>query len=855
MMSLENVGSSKTAASYYEGADDYYTNDANATAWWGAGAVALGLVGDVDATTFSSLLDGNLPNGVNLQKPGLERRGGTDGTFSAPKSVSLQALIGGDKRLIAAHLVAVDRALLFSETLASCRVTVDKKVQRERTSNLLVAKFTHDLSRACDPQLHTHCVMINATQRANGEWRATDNEPIYRNKMLLGALYRAELARELQSLGYDVRLTHPDGRFELAQITDGQVKTFSKRSAAIEEYLKEKKGLERSEATAWDKKLIALITRDKKTSIDRDYLRSDWEKLSLSAGIDFTIPEPMSKVKAPDLEAILAHAIAHLGERNSVFSQQSLMRAAIEHGVGTAILSEIECEVEAAVLDGRLIRSGNRYTTQEAQALEQAVLDMEYTTRGRLQPIFSGHRSTLTDDLVGLSEGQREAALGMLLTTNQVIGIQGRAGVGKTTLLKIAADLAGKLGYEVKGLAPSASASRELAAAEIDAETITAFTHRQAKKLHAKTLLIVDEAGMTSTRQAHTILKEAIAAGARVVLIGDTGQLQSVEAGKPFFQLQKNGMHTAVVGQIQRQRNPVLKNAVELAVAGRSAMAVRLLDKEIIEVQQAKDRFERIADAYVSLEAIERSATRVVAGTRHARSEINRCIRSKLNLDARSLNFAFLERKDHTAMQARSTLSYDAGDLVLADANLPSVGLRRGEIARVVERRTSCILLQRADGTLTSWKPALATQLTSYVSVQRSLAEGDLVRITANDRARGLVNGDMARVQKIDPETLDVTLIFDGSRTVHLDGKMPLAIDYGYCTTVHASQGQTCERIIIDADTLSMTSNENTFYVAISRARYHVQIFTDDRESLPLAMSRELVNESALDLALPSLDM
>jgi conjugative relaxase-like TrwC/TraI family protein len=849
MLSLSNVGAGTTAASYYEAADDYYTSGHGPSAWWGAGAASLGLHGAVAPTEFAALLDGRLPSGETLHRGAAGRRGGTDGTFSAPKSVSLQALVGGDRRIIDAHCVAVERALAYAQTLVACRVTEDGITHSERTGNLLVARFNHDLSRACDPQLHTHCVMVNATRRADGQWRASDNQAIYRHKMLLGALYRTELARELQALGYAVRLTHQDGRFELAHINERQVKAFSQRSAAIEAYLKTHTGLERSEANAWDKKMVAVITRDKKTAVDHAYLAQAWADLSAAQGIDYSPPAPAASLtEKPDAAAILAQAVAHVSERQSVFSQQGIVQAALERGVGVTTLGEIEVALDRAVQSGQLIRDGERYTTSAAQQLERDILDFEAAGRATLGPVYQGERAALVVHLAALSDGQRDAALGVLLTSNQVVGIQGRAGVGKTTLLTVTAQQASECGYTVKGLAPSASAARELTGAGIDAETITAFSHRPAKGLDARTLLIVDEAGMASTRQLHMILAEAASAGCRVVLVGDTAQLQSVEAGKPFAQLQAHGMHTAVVNQIQRQKNQLLKHAVELAVDGQAALAVDVLDKHITEVFDASERFERIAGDYMALPASERAATRVIAGTRHARAEINRCIRDKLGLAEQGQDFVLLDRKDQTAQQARSILSYEAGDLVLAETDYPSLGLKRGESAAVVERLDHCIMLERGDGARVPWQPALATKLSAYVPVQRSLAVGDLVRATANDRARGLINGDMARVSAIAPQGQTLTLRFEDGRTLVLDGRRPLALDYGYCSTVHASQGQTCDRVLIEADAHSLTANENTFYVAISRARHLAQIYTDDREMLPLMMSRQTENLAALEV-------
>lgn len=644
--------------------------------------------------------------------------------------------------------------------------------------------------------------------------------------------------------------THGDGRFELAHINDSQVRAFSQRSAAIEAYLKEHKGLERDEASAWDKKLVAVLTRDKKTDVDRAYLRDEWQRLSREHDIDYTLPAHVPQVGAlRDLAAVVAQAVAHLSERQAVFNRQALLQATLERCVGEANLDELQVALHDAVERGELVQDGERFTTSAAQQMERDILLIESCGRGSLDTIYRGERAALQAQLsAGLNDGQKEAVLGMLLSTHRAIGIQGRAGVGKTTLLKAAAKQARACGYTVKGLAPSASAARELAGAGIDAQTITSFMHASSKGLGGKVLLIVDEAGMASTRQMHCILLEVEKAGCRVVLVGDTAQLRSVEAGKPFAQLQANGMRTCVVSEIQRQQNPLLKQAVELAVDGQTAMAVELLDKHIVEIPDAADRFDRIASDYVALPAAERAAARVIAGTRYARSAINHAIREKLGLAEQEQQFTLLERKDLTEAQARSILHYQPGDMLLAEADYASLGVKRGEVMTIIERLERAIVLERADGGRATWQPALATRLSAYVPTKRMLAVGDMVRITGNDRARGLINGDLAHIAAINPERQAVTLAFGDGRKVTLDGQHPLLLDHGYCSTVYSAQGQTCDRVLIEADMHSLTANENSFYVAISRARYHVNIYTDDREMLPLAMSREVEREVALDV-------
>lgn len=848
MLSLSNVGNGEAAAGYYESADDYYTGDRSPSGWWGCGAAALGLSGPVDAGVFAALLDGRLPTGEKLHRAAAGRRGGTDATFSAPKSVSLQALVGGDMRLLDAHQRAVNRALAYAETLAACRVSEDGQTHSTPTGNLVVARFEHDLSRACDPQVHTHAVILNVTSRADGQWRALNNEALYRQKMLLGALYRAELASEVLALGYDVRVTHADGRFELAHISGDQVLAFSQRSVAIEAHL-EKQGQARDVASAWTKKIAAVVTRDRKTAVDRDLLRQEWQALSGEHGIYFTHPQGRGRNGASydDVQAVLAQAIEHLGEREAVFTRMELLRTALELGVGIVTIDELDAGLKEARQSGLLIASGVDYTTAAAQAREAEILSIEESGRDSLSPIYGGDRVALEVQLECLKEEQKQAALGVLLTHHLVMGIQGRAGVGKTTLLEAMATVVENCGYTILGLAPSASAARELASTGIQSETIATFMRRDYKGLDAKTVVVVDESGMTSTAQMLAIMRAAKEACCRVVLVGDTAQLAAVEAGKPFAQLQANGMATAVIAHIQRQHNAVLRQAVEHAVDGKVALAVELLKKETTQIASTAERHDRIAADYTALAPEERAKTRVIAGTRYARRELNRRIRERLGLEG-GHDLTLLVRKDLTEAARRSTLNYDAGDVLQADVDYTTLGLKRGELAHVVERLEHRVLIERTDGSRVAWQPATMSRLSVFVPETRPLSEGDMVRVTANDRGLGLVNGDLCRIAALDPESRRLTLELPDGRHVCLDGTQPLMLDYGYCSTVHSAQGQTCERVMIEADSNSLTANRATFYVAISRARESAMIYTDDCEMLPLAMSRELTKSSALDI-------
>lgn len=857
MLSISNVGSSADASQYYEQSDDYYFKDRSPSRWSGVGADFLGLSGLVDQATFSQLLQGQLPNGTKIHRGGAGRRGGTDLTFSAPKSVSMQLLIGHDDRLMTAHNLAVTRALAFAEKYVACRVTLNGVTEKQSTGNFIVAEFDHHLSRASDPQLHTHCVAINATRRLDGEWRALDNEPIYRIKMMLGAFYRAELAREVQQLGYDVRQTHIDGRFELENFNDVQIRQYSLRSQQIETWLKDNKRLDRKGASAWDKKLIAVLTRDKKTRVDREYLYQDWQSRSHECGIEFVMPDERQRTRLEasrqSIQTILGDAIAHISERESVFTHEELWRFMLERGTGIVTFNEIECEIQAKIQSGELIHSYGLFTTPALQQLERDLLETEEKARYALAPVLPSKENLLDVHLAGLSPGQKTAVKAIFLSRNRIIGIQGRAGTGKTTLLQKAKSIADENGFHIFGVAPSTSAARELAKSGIPSETIAAFQNKRSNRLSKNSILVIDEAGMVCTNQMHSLFSEAEKSGCRVVMVGDTKQLKAVEAGKPFYQLQANGMHTAVVSKIQRQKNNNLRHAVELAVSGEVALSVDLLQKWVIEIPTNTDRYDRIASDYAVLSGDERHKTRVVAGTRYARSEINTRIRKTLGLCGQGSEFELLERKDMTKTQAKSTLAYEIDDVIVAEKNYPSLRIARGEAAKVIDRRRDAITLMLKDGSSVEWKPALAPNLSAYTLKVKELAVGDHIRINSNMHTVGLINGDLATVHAISREQQSMTLELLDGRRLSIDTNRPLQLDYGYCSTVYSAQGQTCDRVLIDADTQNLTANESTFYVAISRARYEAKIYTDDRESMPMAMSRIFDKSSALDLS-PEVD-
>ena len=394
--SIGAVAAPAQGASYYE-KDGYYAKDdpehRDASAWAGRGAEELGLKGPVDPDVFRAVLEGKVPDGSGTE---LGRRGrngevlhrpGRDLTLSAPKSVSLAALVGGDGRVVEAHDRAVARTLAwFEKNAAETRMKEPDTGRMVRTGGqkTVIATFRHDTSRNLDPALHTHAVIANMVQGEDGKWRSMANERLYDSKMLLGALYRSELAAGLARLGYGIEKTHADGRFEIAGVPREVVEAFSTRRAEIEAAVAERGGGN----TADDQRLAqraALMTRAAKRDVNRAELRESWQRQADGLGFDAkglaaeavartagpeagrdagrdravgpaagppgtdgaAAPEPDGTAAGSASKAAeaLDWAVAHLSEREAVFARTDLLAAALAFEPGKVDIASVEREL------------------------------------------------------------------------------------------------------------------------------------------------------------------------------------------------------------------------------------------------------------------------------------------------------------------------------------------------------------------------------------------------------------------------------------------------------------------------------------------------------------------------------
>lgn len=866
MLTGKNIPPQKAVEYFVQG---YYQE--GTSRWFGRGAKKLGLSGAVnDEQVFDNIVQGRSPDGKkHLCARTLDassRRAATDFTFSAPKSVSLQALVGGDSRLVAAHTLAVEKTLfLIEERYAHTRVTTGEELgftkrQIVNTGNLVVAQFDHIESRELDPHLHTHALVMNMTQLQNGEWYSHTNDAIFANKKFLGMVYQHYLALEVQKLGYEIE-PRKHGQFEIKGYTEVELVEFSKRRQQILNAVSHNSSwVEREKA--WE------ATRKRKEKVQPDELLAKWRLEAEALGITIVQPgEPKLHQPQSVSPKNLEEAIAHCSERKVAFSQEELERFVLTEGIAYDVT-----QLEPLIKDHpELIRIAEptlvRFTTYAALQRELATIRLMQQGQGVVTPI--AHPEIVENYLqtTQLNSDQRTAVQFAATTTDQFIAWQGVAGAGKTFALhklKAIAERAGcpnqaepgcleaKLrgegsskepsghnpanttnqGYSIKGFAPSAQAAKELGTAlDIQAETVARLLiSEQSSVVEANQIWIVDEAGLLSAKDAHALLQKATQEKARVILVGDTKQLSAVEAGNPFKSLQQAGIKTAYLNESSRQRTPELKLAVDLIASGRvEAGFERLLTAGCITEVTASDKIEAITSEYIAASPEQRALTLVLAGTNAERLLITQAIRDRLKAEGNlgtSANITQLIAKDLTKVQMCYTHNFEIGDVVIPMFDYKRRGLNKGEFYEVVGKTDDTLTLKAPNGQQCEVDPKFRKAVYQRQSVE--IAVGDRLKWTKNNRILERRNGQEFVVTAIEGDSATLSY-FDGSRTETINLAKAQHLNHALVSTTYGSQGKTANRVLIAAD---YTIGKESFYVAVSRAKYELKLFTEDKERL-----------------------
>lgn len=862
-MSLSQVSHAASASIYYQ-ADNYYAKNGEHEQgqWYGQAANDLELGGqNVDPNEFVKILSGDLPNDQSLYRMVRGERkhiAGYDMTFSAPKSVSIMSEIIGDRAMSDAHDKAVKSTLDWVESNVLQTRKFNKANQTQDAvgdQKMIAALFKHDISRNEDPQLHTHCVIANAVLGSDGKYRSLHSPELFRSKMLIGSIYRSELAMNIQEAQLaSISRTHPDGRFELEGFDRELIDAFSTRSKDISEYLGE------GAHSAEDKALAALRTRNGKKETSRAELHQTWQdRLDAGGRSRESLTEVVKGIlvkKSITVQDALTNALAHLSENSSTFTRKDALRFTLAEGLGSFRIDKAEKAIDAAIETGFIGSSQDKALlfTKDTLDRELATLSFERQGRHAVKPILPRNSVSRTYDGYDLTKGQYEAATLMLTSPNRTIGVQGYAGTGKTFMLASVSEQMKGAGYKVIGMAPTSNATKTLGDdAKIKAQTLQSFL--QSPTGDENTVLFVDEASLISTEQMVQLLSEAEDRQvAKIVLIGDSKQLEGASAGAPFRVLQQEGMRYAVMDDIKRQKQARHLEAVKSASHGDIDKAFKRLGKDMQEVS-LEELSQETAKAWLKSEMRDQAA--IVVTTNSMAESVNAHVKNALIKEGKiSHNFVGIERLRSlrlSEVQKRFSNNYKEADFVRFNRSYKRLGVRAGETWQIKAFKQDGTIKLSREGKAIDYRPnseALgAGAIEAFKSSTIRLNEGDKIRWTKPDHANSIKNMDQGIVSSISKDQITFRMS-DGRHVTYDKSASQLHyIGHAWAQTGHAYQGQTIDHIIAAMPSLSGLTDQKSFYVDISRAKQNITFLTDNIERLRDTLKGRTGEEiTALDL-------
>lgn len=911
MLSVANVRSASGAANYFANDNYYSKDDADRSGqWFGKGAEALGLTGQVDAKVFDRLLKGELPDGTRVGRED-HHRSGTDLTFSMPKSWSILALVGGDKRIIEAYREAVIETLRWAEkNAADTRLVQNGKLRTAATGNLTVALFQHDTNRNQEPNLHIHAVVANATKGADGKWRTLKNDRLWSLNTLLNSMTMARFRLSVEKLGYAIGPIGKHGNFEAAGISRDQIMSFSTRRQEVLD-ARRGPGLEAG-------KIAALDTRSAKQPVtDRQILLAAWQAQARDAGLDLPAmvgtarmlasmteqsptrgtaliergkawlrefadrirgnpADPLipAHVLKQDRESVaaaqaVASAVRHLSQREAAFSRDGLLKAALEFGLPTTAAA-LETRIDALIRTGNLVRGSGAHlgwlTSRDAMASEQRILAEVEAGRNAVPPILGSDEAAQRVAAVAalnhgiqLNPGQEAAARLILSSAHRVIAIQGVAGAGKSSVLKPVSQLLGEEGKEVIGLAVQNTLVQMLERdTGIRSQTLAGLLRTWAplledpgnarlldegRKALSGRVLVLDEASMVANHDKERLVRLAnLTEVQRLVLIGDTRQLGAVDAGKPFELVQKAGIERADMTTNLRGRDPQLRRAQAAAQAGDVQKALGHLSKATLET--AGDGAIVAAETWLALPPQERERTAIYASGRALRSAANQAVQTGLvangELGPSALELVVLSRVNATREELRYLAAYRQNMVLEVRSPDKHQNLPKGSYKIAgIDKGKGTVRLRDTKGRERVLRPARirpgdkSDRLALFEEKRLSIHQGDRIRWTETDHARGLFNADQAKIEAIDGTRVGIVTSSGVRHELERGDPMLRRLDLAYALNAHMAQGLTSDRGIAVMDSRERNlANQRTFLVTVTRLRDHLTLVVDSAAKL-----------------------
>lgn len=742
MLTIKPLGNAKDAMDYYSAKDNYYLKDKeslkDSSKWMGKGAEKLHLAGIVEQEPFLKLLNGELPNGevLGITKNGeRHHRVGTDVTLSAPKSVSILALALGDEAVLGAHEKAVKNVLERIEKMAAeARITMNRETAFQKTGNLVTASFLHTSSRALDPNLHTHLVILNMTERLDGMWRALSSrekkdienlehgfrEILYQNQHYFGLIYTSTLAKEIKKLGFDIRIKDMHGNFEVDGIPQELIDHLSKRRESI---LKDMESKGTSSAKAAE--ISNGATRQKKQETDTEALIKGWKDEIQAFGVEIEALKALN-AKAQEGRALVQNtelhisknaqdavsdALEHLSEFNTQIHHGTLVKVAFGFSMGTIEHEEIEKEISQRLQDGRMLGKENEYYTTEFMVQRE---------KGLVASVLKNQNSglTISDSATGFAQSILKDKSAV-----QIVNVNGLS--NQKDLLNEFVELAERNKIKPYVLHQSKH-NMQILSEEIKREThgrffvwlknlfkddivhtVAGFNYQHGKTLNTynkQSVVVVHDAQKLSLNDIEQLKKITDSNKGKLILLNNTASTHGFYSGNPIKTLKDNGVKEITALSARKH------SEVEIAITKTAIHSAA--------IEQAKN-------------IVTGKNTTLVALNNAQKEELTKEVRNELKkngfLSIQEKETLVLTTQGLTDVEKKHIKSYSAGDRVTFKAFTSEQ-----KHYEVVETRGDALLLKNEKGTQSIYRPKNVSEYQVSKAQKMSFSEGELIK---NDRA------------------------------------------------------------------------------------------------------------------------